>query len=547
MFTYLKVKNFALIEDIEIEFKRGFTAFVGETGAGKSLLVDAISILSGARSSISFLKKGTDYAYMEGGFFLPRTHGIYDLLAKNDIMISEGEDILVSRKISKDGRTVCKIQGNMVPVLLLKQVMTKLIDIHGQQENNYLLEAKNHLFLLDIYGKHTNLLSQYKGEFAKHQKILVELEVLTKLSEEVSKIDQYEKQLEEVSAANIHTGEIETLNEQFKELKDFSKNFDFLNQANSLLQNSNISESLFNVVKPLEKIASKSELVTRLNSIYYDIEDIEKELAQEVDAFSNQKLQQEQLEKRIAIIFSLQKKYGDDLTQAKIMLQAKIDKLQNVEFDIIQLKKEAQKQHEVIASLAIELTHQRIKSGEKLSLDIMEQLTDLYMENVVFAVKFFNVPYNDNGSDGTEFMLKSNIGSDFQPMAKIASGGELSRIMLAIKVIFSKNQTLATIIFDEIDTGVSGKVAEAIARKMQVFGSTLQVFAITHLPQVLAASTQQLLIEKYVQDEMTYVKVNYLTATEHAYEVAKMLSGSEIQQSGVEHAQKLIASFKEKK
>ncbi len=543
MFTYLKVKDFALIEDIEIEFKPGFTAFVGETGAGKSLLVDAINILSGARSSTSFLKKGSDFAYIEGGFFLEENHAILQFLRKHDIEIEPGEDMLVSRKITKDGRTTCKIQGNTVPVQLLKQVMNKLVDIHGQQENSYLLEQKNHLFLLDIFANNRELLGKYKYEYTKLQKMLAEKQQLAKLQDEITQLPAFEKQLSEIIQANIQPGEIEEITEQFQALKDFSKNFDVLQETQQMLKKYQVSLQLYQATKNLEKLAAKEETTKRLFSIYYELQDIEDELTSDVDSLVSQKAQQEEIEQRISQIFSMQKKYGDDLEVAKENLEAKILKLQNIEYELIQLEKMIVAQRDVVQELATNLHDKRVEAGNVLSASIMQQLTDLYMEKVLFKLAFKEFPLSENGTDSVEFMIQSNVGSDFQPMIKIASGGELSRIMLAIKVIFTKEQTLSTIIFDEIDTGVSGKVAQAIAKKMQVFGEEQQVFAITHLPQVLAASTQQLLIEKYVENDMTHVKVSYLSATEHEVEVAKMLSGTEVHQTGIEHARELIHLF----
>lgn len=543
MFTYLKVKDFALIEDIEIEFKPGFTAFVGETGAGKSLLVDAINILSGARSSTSFLKKGSDFAYIEGGFFLEENHAILLFLKKHDIEIEHGEDMLVSRKITKDGRTTCKIQGNTVPVQLLKQVMNKLVDIHGQQENSYLLEQKNHLFLLDIFANNRELLGKYKYEYTKLQKMLTEKQQLAKLQDEITQLPVFEKQLSEIIQSNIQPGEIEEITEQFQALKDFSKNFDVLQETQQILKKYQVSLQLYQATKNLEKLSAKDETTKRLFSIYYELQDIEDELTSDIDSLVNQKSQQEEIEQRISHIFSMQKKYGDDLEVAKENLEAKIQKLQNIEYELIQLEKMIVAQRDVVQTLAINLHEKRVEAGNVLSASIMQQLTDLYMEKVLFKLAFKELPLSENGTDSVEFMIQSNVGSDFQPMIKIASGGELSRIMLAIKVIFTKEQTLSTIIFDEIDTGVSGKVAQAIAKKMQVFGKEQQVFAITHLPQVLAASTQQLLIEKYVENNMTHVKVSYLSPEEHEIEVAKMLSGTEVHQTGIEHARELIHLF----
>jgi len=544
MFTFLKVQNFALIEDIEIEFKTGFTAFVGETGAGKSLLVDAINILSGARSSSSYVKKGTEFADIQGGFYLPKQHRVYKLLGENDIEVLENEDILIQRRIMHDGRTICKIQGKTVPAQTLKTLMYLLVDIHGQHENSYLLAPKNHLALLDIFGDTNETKQAYFTTYKTYKELFDRKLQLADVQEEIKMLTTYEEQLAELQALQITNDKIVEIKQQFQEMKQLGKDYDILQEFASCFGRGTIVEAIYAMQKSAERLNDKPELVQRIASIYYELQDIESDVNQQIGQFLEQKQQQFELENRMETIFSAQKKYGDDIDAAIEIIEEKILAIQNIEYDLIQIDRQLVQQEAAVHKIAQKLNGERIEAADKLSQDIQNQLESLYMGDVKFMVDFTTIPFSSTGIDQIEFYIKTNVGSDFQPLAKIASGGELSRIMLAIKVIFAQNQALSTIIFDEIDTGVSGKVAFAIAKKMQVFSNKQQVFAITHLPQVLAASKQQLLIEKFVANNQTLVQVKYLSSEEHIVEVAKMLSGTSVATASVENAKQLIESLK---
>jgi len=533
------------MDDVEIEFKQGFTAFVGETGAGKSLLVDAINLLSGARATASFVKQGATWALIQGSFFLPLGHMIFQTLAQHDIVIDEAEEILVERKMMADGRTVCKVQGVKVPAHFLKTMMHMLIDIHGQHETSTLLNPKHHLLLLDAFGTYEQLLTDYTNAYQLGVAIQEEKKQLKSLYEEIEQIPEYEAQVTELLTAGVSTDEIATIDERLLELRTFNKHFATMHQITERFEQSKLLEQLYEIKGLHEKFAQESGAHERIASAYYDLQDIRDDLAAQVGAAADQKKEQEKLEARIAEIFTLQKKYGDDLQAAVTTLQNKISKLQDIEFEYVQINKRLAEQKEIILGLGKRLHDARKVTATELARNIMQQLIDLQMERVEFDVRFTTQEARQDGFDAVEFYVKTNVGSSFQPLARTASGGELSRIMLAIKIVLAKNQTLSTIIFDEIDTGVSGVVAEAIAKKMRLFSASQQVFAITHLPQVLAASNHQLLLEKHVIDETTHINVRYLDAEAHQIEVAKMLSGTAITDVGKQHAADLTASFEE--
>lgn len=547
MFTYLKVQNFALIDDVEVDFKTGFTAFVGETGAGKSLLVDAIDLLSGTRSSASFVKAGTDAAIIQGSFFLDPSHTVFTLLQEQDIVVEDNEEILVQRQILADGRTTCKIQGTKVPATFLKTMMHELVDIHGQHENSTLLNNKNHLSLLDNYAVDEQIKTAYQQAFKDLLALHHERKKLKALYDEIGAIPTYEQQIAELVRADVKSEEISEIGERLQALRTFNRNFDAMVEITQLFDSTRLIENLYQMQRLYASFGTGDvklvEQNERLNNAYYELQDIEAEIKQQVDGYLEQKAEQEKLEQRINTIFSLQKKYGDDLLVAQQALEQKVQTLQNIEYEYLQLEKKFNEQSAIVQQAAQMLHDARQVAGQQLATEIMQQLQALYMDKVEFTVHFTKKDIGNTGFDQVEFYIKTNVGSDFQPLNKIASGGELSRIMLAIKIVFAKNQALSTIIFDEIDTGVSGAVAEAIARKMRVFSQTQQVFAITHLPQVLAASHHQLLIEKFVADNQTHIKMRYLTTAEHEIEVAKMLSGAAVSEVGVQHAQNLIQSF----
>jgi len=543
MFTYLKVKNFALMDDVEIEFKRGFTAFVGETGAGKSLLVDAINLLSGARSAVSFVKQGRNWALIQGSFFLHTEHRIFTKLAAHDIVIGRDEEIIVERKIMHDGRTTCKIQGVKVPTAFLKTIMHELIDIHGQHETSTLLDTKQHISFLDTFGQYDTLLAEYQTHYRQGLAMQEEKKQLKSLYEQIELIPEYEQQVEELVQADVSPEELDEINDRLANLRTFNKQFATMQEITARFDEGELIDRLYEIKGLYEKNGFDSAAHARVASAYYDLQDIRDEVAGQVAAASEQKIEQEKLETRIADIFTLQKKYGDDLQQAVTTLQQKIDKLQNIEFEYVQIGKRLAEQKEQILGLGKRLHAARKTAAAALERAIMQQLADLQMGMVEFNVLFQTKEATVTGFDAVEFYVKTNVGTEFQPLARIASGGELSRIMLAIKIVFAHNQTLSTIIFDEIDTGVSGSVAEAIAKKMRIFSTDQQVFAITHLPQVLAASNHQLLLEKNIVDDTTHIHVRYLTSAEHELEVAKMLSGTAITDVGKQHAANLRTSF----
>jgi DNA repair protein RecN (Recombination protein N) len=543
MFTYLKVKNFALMDDVEIEFKRGFTAFVGETGAGKSLLVDAINLLSGARSAVSFVKQGTNWALIQGSFFLHAEHQIFSRLAAHDIVIGQDEELIVERKIMHDGRTTCKIQGVKVPTSFLKTIMYELIDIHGQHETSTLLDTKTHLALLDTFGSYDVLLAEYQTHYRQGIALQEEKQQLKGLYEQIELIPEYEKQIDELVQADVSPDELAEIDERLTSLRTFNKQFSTMQEITTRFDEGKLIDQLYEIKGLYEKNGLDRAAHARVASAYYDLQDIRDEVAGQVAAASEQKQEQEKLEARIAEIFTLQKKYGDDLQQARTTLAGKIDKLQNIEFEYMQIGKRLAEQKERILGLGKRLHAARKETATALEQAIMQQLADLQMAVVEFNVRFKTQEATATGFDAVEFYVKTNVGTEFQPLARIASGGELSRIMLAIKIVFAHNQTLSTIIFDEIDTGVSGGVAEAIAKKLRLFSANQQVFAITHLPQVLAASNHQLLLEKDIVDETTHIHVRYLSSVEHELEVAKMLSGTAITDVGKQHAANLRTSF----
>lgn len=540
MLTSLKVKNFALIDDVELDFKDGFTAFVGETGAGKSLLVDAIHLLSGARASFEWVKKDADFAYIEGNFFLPPQHTVFRILQQFDIELETGEDLIISRKITKEGRSICRIQGVTCSLQQTRQIMTKLVDIHGQQANSYLLDEKNHLFLLDIFAQNKTLLQEYQKNYNDFLELQKTAQKLLAAEEDLDSLSKYEKDLAMLIEANVQKNELDDLYDELKTLKNEAMAFDILYEAKQHFLEDQVIEKVYTLLKLLEKTVTTTSFFERMQTCYYEMKDVEEEVDAQLENLRMQKQQQLKLEERISQIFTLQKKFGDNLEEAKLKLEEKIDYIQNISFEKSQFIKKEEKLLATLENAAIALHKSREIAAEKLKIALKHELNDLYMEQVEFQVEIDESQYQKNGKDKVKFLVKTNVGDSFHPLIKIASGGELSRIMLAIKVVFAKLQTLSVIIFDEIDTGVSGKVAEAIARKMQVFGKTQQVFAITHLPQVLSASMQQLYIEKYIENHQTYIQMKYLHASEHEYEVAKMLSGVNVSTEGVHQAKRLI-------
>ena len=534
MITTLHIKNIGIIEDITVDFNEGFNALTGETGAGKTLIVDSLNIIAGGRFSKEMIRKGETYSFVEVALFLPNL---------------EEENYIVSREIHSNGRSTCKINGRLVTVNELKNFMLNVINIHGQSDNQTIMNINEHInFLDDFIGKDiVNLKEEYLTLYNEYKEIQNELSKnYGDDTEKERKLDLLNYQLNEISEANLQINEDIELEEQRKIIQNSEKIYTNLKVA----ENNNeiaLEEYLITSIKAMEKIENLNEeysnKLENLRDIYYNLEEINRDISNMQNSIDFDEETQNNIEYRLDLISSLKRKYGasvEDILSYKEKLQDEIKSIENLETYILELKEKEKILVEKLKNLATEINKIRVKSALELEGKINKELKDLEMKNAKFKVK---IVYNENifkptGSDDVEFLISTNIGEDYKPLIKIASGGEMSRIMLAIKTIFADTDKVATMVFDEIDTGISGIAAKSVAEKMSKIAEKHQIFVVTHLAIIAAYAKNNYYISKNTENNYTKTNIRLLNEAETVNEIARILTG-DITETAITHAKEL--------
>jgi DNA repair protein RecN (Recombination protein N) len=559
MIAELTIKNFAIIESLSISFEKGLTVLTGETGAGKSIIIDAINLLAGGRGSHEFVRFGEKRAELEGLFLLEDdSHPAYRVCKELGIEI-EDEMVVLRREIHATGKSVCRVNGKLVTIALLREVGQTLVDIHGQHEHQELMDPDLHLSLLDQFGgtavqKELQAFSDIYKSYKDVEKRLLEL---TENEQKVAhRLDLLQFQAEEIGNAELSVNEEEELLEERNKISNFERLYQSLNNCYHAMhgeqkgldwvgQAMSESEGLEEIDKNLKEVNET------ISNCYYQLEELSYRIRDEIDQLEFDPNRLDFIEGRLNEIKQLKRKYGSSVAEileygAKI--EEELETLQNRDSHIHQLQESLQSLKDDLMLEAQSLTEVRRKCAQKLMKSIHKELKDLYLEKAIFDVNIEvrkekatgNIQFGKNGTDVVEFYLTTNPGEPLKPMAKVASGGELSRIMLALKSIFSRHQGITSIIFDEVDTGVSGRVAQAIAEKIYQVSVDSQVLCISHLPQVAAMSDMHLFISKEVTGERTKTKVRSLDEEEKIREIGRMISGVEITSLTKEHARELL-------
>lgn len=560
MLIELSIKNFAIIESLSISFEKGLTVLSGETGAGKSIIIDAIHLLVGGRGSSEFVRHGEEKAEIEGLFQIDsEQHPLYIRAQEFGIDVDEGM-IVLRRDIYKSGKSVCRINGKLVTISILREIGGALVDIHGQHEHQELMDDSRHLSLLDQFGGEeiAKRLEEYENTYRLYDKTLRNLKALSENEQKMAhRLDLISFQLEEIQNADLKIDEDDQLYEEKSKLTNFEKIHESLNLSYSALQGENKGlDWLGLVMNHLETAAaidsSYKELSESVTNSFYLLEDVTRTLRNELGVLEYDPERMSGIEERLNEINGLKRKYGktiEEVLEYGAKIEEELDTLQNKETHIEQLQKELHSLEKDLSIEARELSNMRQKCAGVLTEWIHRELQELYMEKTIFEVRFTSDfgSFSPTGSDKVEFFLSTNPGEPLKPLSKIASGGELSRIMLALKSIFSKHQGVTSIIFDEVDTGVSGRVAQAIAEKIYRVSVDSQVLCISHLPQVAAMSDTHLYIAKQIRDGRTRTSVQKLDENEKIKEIGRMISGVEITDLTKEHAKELLHLAKEMK
>ena len=553
MLQTLSIKQFAIIDELEIHFSDGLTVLSGETGSGKSIIIDAIGQLIGMRASSDYVRHGEKKAVIEGIFDIDESKDAISILENLSIDVDE-DFLLVKREIFSSGKSICRINNQTVTLQDLRKVMQELLDIHGQHETQSLLKQKYHLKLLDDYAEdqYSNLLHQYQDVFSKYKDKRKELEELESADQELlQRLDLMKFQFEELTEASLKEDEVEQLETDIKRIQNSEKLSLALNSAHQVLTDENaIPDRLYELSNHLQSIndivpKKYEKLKEDVDQFYYILEDAKHEIYDEManTEFDEQILND--LESRMNLLNNLKRKYGKDISELiayQGKLEEEINKIENYEQSTSQLREEISQLYKEVFEVGKELSKERRRVARELRDHIVSEIQNLQMKDANLEISFkpLDEP-NQEGIEFVEFLISPNKGEPLKSLNKIASGGELSRIMLALKSIFVKSRGQTAILFDEVDSGVSGQAAQKMAEKMRDIAEYIQVICISHLPQVASMSDHHLLISKASNDDRTTTQVKELLEDDRIDEVARMISGASVTELTRENAKEMIA------
>ena len=538
MISTLHIKNIGIIDEIMIDFSKGFNILTGETGAGKTLIIGALGIVAGGRFSKEMIRKGENHSFVEVSIYLPNHQKAVD------------GNIIISREIFDNGRNTCKINGRLVTVNELKEFMNNIINMHGQNDNQNLLNKENHIKYLDKFlGKEfLNKKNEYTELYNKYVDINRKLkENYGDEKEKQRKLDLLNYQVNEIKNANLKINEDEELEEQRNLIVNAEKISKSLNEADMQI-NENALNSISIAIKNLEKIEDINikyqKTLSSLKSNYYDLQEIAIDLNHYNSDTSFEEEERDEIENRIDEINDLKRKYGntiEEILNYKAEIEEEIAKIENVEETNKALKNELKQLTVELSRKAVELHQIRAEYGIELENKINKELADLEMPNAKFKINIENTNFNKDGTNEIEFMITTNKGEDFKPLIKTASGGEMSRIMLAIKTVLSDVDEVPILIFDEIDTGISGKAGNAVGEKLKTISKNHQVIIVTHLASIAAKGDSNYYIYKEVEGDNTKTRIKNLNEQEVIEEIARIASGI-VSEISLKHAMELRAA-----
>ncbi|MDU0438387.1 DNA repair protein RecN [Staphylococcus haemolyticus] len=558
MLQTLSIKQFAIIDELEIHFSDGLTVLSGETGSGKSIIIDAIGQLIGMRASSDYVRHGEKKAIIEGIFDIDESKDVIHILHNLDIEIDE-DFLLVKREIFSTGKSICRLNNQIVTLQDLRKVMQELLDIHGQHETQTLLKQKYHLKLLDDYAedKYLSTKEKYKNVFNQYKSKTKELEELESADQALlQRLDLMKFQYEELEEASLKEGKIEQLEVDIRRIQNSEKLSMALNNAHVTLTDEHaITDRLYELSNHLQSIDDIlpdkfSKLKDDIDQFYYTLEDAKHELYDEMSNTEFDEQMLNELESRMNLLNNLKRKYGKDINELityKDKLQNEIDKIENYEESTSQLREEISQLYDEVMSKGKLLSKERRTVARTLRDHIVSEIQNLQMKDANLEISFqlLDKPTID-GIEFVEFLISPNKGEPLKSLNKIASGGELSRIMLALKSIFVQSRGQTAILFDEVDSGVSGQAAQKMAEKMRDIAEYIQVICISHLPQVASMSDHHLLISKASNDDRTTTQVKELENDDKIDEIARMISGASVTELTRENAKEMISQNQRK-
>jgi DNA repair protein RecN (Recombination protein N) len=570
MLRSLYVRNYALIEEIEVEFESGLNIITGETGAGKSILIDALGLILGERASSEVVRKGADKTVVEGVFYVGGNKKIKKILEENDVEFSD--ELILRREVSAKGQSRCFANDTPIPLSVMKEIGNHLVDLHGQHEHQSLLRVETHIELLDDFGGLIGMVEEFRKELNKLESYYKELDDLKHREGLLKeKRELYEFQLREIEAINPQIGEVEELESELKLLENAEKLYEATSRLYSMLYGSetSIHDLLVIVRNQLEDLSAIDKRFQPFVEEARSAQVIIGEITNFVQSYNSRiEFNPERLEyirERLHALNRLSKKYGgtiEKVIEYKDKIKRELEIAENFEEEIARIEKRIDEQIKVCSEIAERLSSKRREVAEGVSEAIVSVLKELGIENAQFEVKIENRPkrsgrcyvklgdesyeVTNRGIDFVEFYISTNIGEDLKPLVKVASGGEISRIMLALKSVLAKSERLPLLVFDEIDTGISGRIAQKVGQSLKNLSKYHQIIAITHLPQIASFADTHFLAEKVIQDGRAVTRIRKLEIEERIKEIAKLMSGEEVTQASIESAKELMGLKKSK-
>lgn len=553
------MKNCALVEELRLTIDKNLNILTGETGSGKSIIIDALGLCLGNKYDKSFLRKGTDKGFVETVFY-SENENLKRIMSENDIDMEDGI-ITIARVIYSDGKSTARVNGRTVKLSLLKEIVSYLIDVHGQHQNQLLFDPSRHLKFIDAFAGETivDAKMEYKELYSEYSKVKSELLRLNDNKDEMEiqrEIDLLKFQIDEIEAANLNPEEYEELIQKRDVFRNSEKIFNNLNVSYEAIHNSEINaiDIVGRVVSELSSIASFDkkigDIYNEVERIMYELQDLSGEIRDYKDSINFEPYELEQIEIRLNDINNLRRKYGDTIEDI-FNFHEKISKRL---YDILNRDEEKERLKEKLESIEEELykksevlTEIRKEQAEKMAALLIEELDSMNMKNVRFCTEFSDRDFTAEGRDFAEFMISFNVGEDLRPISKVASGGEISRFMLAFKTILADTDEIETLVFDEIDTGISGIAAQNVGEKLSDIATKKQIICITHLPQIAANADTHYCIEKKTDGERTFTVVEKLDADGRKREISRLISGKQITEKTIEHAKEILSLAEEYK
>ena len=548
MLDLLHIENIAIIEQADIQFRPGFNALTGETGAGKSIVIDALSAVLGQRASRDLIRTGSDHAFVSAVFSqIPQALGA-------DMGIEDREEWLLQREIYADGKNVCRLNGRPMTVSQLRTIGNRLLNIHGQHDGQQLLDETQHILYLDQYGRYSPLQDSYAAKYAALQEIRSQMDALQMdESEKARRIDTLRFQINDLERANLQAGEEEELLERRNLLRNGEKFISAIQGADFCLGGDDQQAGALSLLRQAQEQLSSvrnmsdsfSQLYERLEAVYSEVYDISYTVQEKKDEFDFAPGELDEVESRCDQLYRLKKKYGatvEDMLAYLEKCRQELDQIAFADDTLAILQKKLEKAEKEALTAARELSKQRRIVAKELEERILTELRELNMGSIRFEVAFAEKKPDVSGIDEVRFLMSANVGEELRPIQKIASGGELARIMLAMKNVFSQQEQIGTMVFDEVDTGVSGRAAQKVAEKMARISRQKQVLCVTHLPQLAAMADTHFSVEKGVLGGRTFTRVQELTRAQRREELARLTGGEQITQTMLEGAEELLSA-----